>query len=83
MTTEARQIAARPPAASDVFPIEKTDDWDARADATAEGNVITVVITDHLGPAKPRVPLHRRAPSPSTEGMSAGPTRHCEWTDSS
>ncbi|GFG98128.1 hypothetical protein MTIM_40070 [Mycobacterium timonense] len=49
---EAHQIAARLAAASEVFPIKKTDDWDARADATAEGNVIRVVVTDHLGRAK-------------------------------
>ncbi|MCV7176159.1 hypothetical protein [Mycolicibacterium sphagni] len=52
MTTEAHQIAARLAAASEVFPISKTDDWDSRADATAEGDVITVVVTDHLGRAK-------------------------------
>ncbi|WP_163713123.1 hypothetical protein [Mycobacterium timonense] len=52
MMIEAHQIAARLAAASEVFPIKKTDDWDARADATAEGNVIRVVVTDHLGRAK-------------------------------
>lgn len=49
---EAQQIVARIAAASEVFPIKKTDDWDSRADATAEGEVITVVVTDHLGRAK-------------------------------
>ncbi|KUI13607.1 hypothetical protein AU192_04180 [Mycobacterium lehmannii] len=52
MTTEAHQIAARLAAASEVFPIKKTDDFDSRADVTAEGDVITVVVTDHLGRAK-------------------------------
>jgi hypothetical protein len=52
VTTEAQQIAARLAAASEVFPIKKTDDWDSRADATAEGDVITIVVTDHLGRAK-------------------------------
>jgi hypothetical protein len=50
--TEAQQIVARLAAASEVFPIKKTDDWDSRADVTAEGDVITVVVTDHLGRAK-------------------------------
>jgi hypothetical protein len=49
---EAHAIAARLAAASEVFPIRKTDDFDSRADASAEGNVITVVVTDHLGRAK-------------------------------
>lgn len=52
MTAEAHQIAARLAAASEVFPIKKTDDGDSRADVTAEGDVITVVVTDHLGRAK-------------------------------
>lgn len=54
MTTEAHQIAARLAAASEVFPIKKTDDWDSRADATADGDVITVVVRDHLGRATRR-----------------------------
>ncbi len=52
VVAEAQQIAARLAAASDVFPIKKADDWDSRADATAEGDVITIVVTDHLGRAK-------------------------------
>lgn len=52
MIPEAHQIAAYLAAASEVFAIKKTDDWDSRADATAEGNVITVVVKDHLGRAK-------------------------------
>ncbi|WP_460359034.1 hypothetical protein [Mycobacterium sp. ZZG] len=52
MTTEAHQIAARLAVASEVFPIKRTDDWDSRADVTAEGDVITVVVTDHLGRGK-------------------------------
>lgn len=52
MTAEAHQIAARLAAASQVFPIQKIDDWDSRADASAEGDVITIVATDHLGRAK-------------------------------
>ncbi|ULE32181.1 hypothetical protein [Mycobacterium sp. IDR2000157661] len=49
--SEAQQIAARLAAASEVFPIKKADDWDSRADATAEGDVITVVVRDHMGRA--------------------------------
>lgn len=48
---EAHQIAARLAAANEVFPIKKADDWDSRADATAKGDVITVVVRDHLGRA--------------------------------
>lgn len=51
MTTEAHQIAARLAAASEVFPIKKTDDWDSTARVTAEGDVITVVVRDHMGRA--------------------------------
>lgn len=49
--SEAQQIAARLAAASEVFPIKKADDWDSRADASAEGDVITVVVRDHMGRA--------------------------------
>lgn len=49
---ESHEIAARLAAASEVFPIRRTDDFDSRADVSAEGNVITVVVTDHLGRAK-------------------------------
>lgn len=52
MTTEAHLIAARLAAASEVFPIKRTDDFDSRADVSAEGDVLTVVVTDHLGRAK-------------------------------
>lgn len=52
MTTEAHMIAARLAAASEVFPIKRTDDFDSRADVSAEGDVLTVVVTDHLGRAK-------------------------------
>jgi hypothetical protein len=52
LTSEAQQIAARLAAASEVFPIRKTDHFDSRADVTAEGDVITIVVTDHLGRAK-------------------------------
>ncbi|MGV0874249.1 hypothetical protein [Mycolicibacterium sp. XJ879] len=52
MTTEAHQIAARLASASEVFPIKKTDDWDSTARVSAEGDVITVVVTDQLGRAK-------------------------------
>ena len=48
---EARTIAARLAVASEVFPVAKADDWDSTARATAEGNVITVVVTDHMGRA--------------------------------
>ena len=52
MTTEAHLIAARLAAASEVFPIKRTDDFDSRADVSAEGDVITIVVTEHLGRAK-------------------------------
>lgn len=52
MTAEAHLIAARLAAASEVFPIKRTDDFDSRADVSAEGDVITIVVTDHLGRAK-------------------------------
>ena len=52
MTAEAHLIAARLAAASEVFPIKKTDDFDSRADVSAEGDVITIAVTDHLGRAK-------------------------------
>lgn len=52
MTTEAHQIAARLAAASEVFPIKKVADWDSRADVTAEGDVITIVVRDHMGRAR-------------------------------
>ena len=52
MTAEAHLIAARLAAASAVFPIKRTDDFDSRADVSAEGDVITIVVTDHLGRAK-------------------------------
>lgn len=52
MTGEASVIAARIAAASEVFRIKKVDDWDSRADVTSEGDVITVVVTDHLGRGK-------------------------------
>jgi hypothetical protein len=52
MTAEAHQIAARLAAASEVFPIKQADGWDSRADASAEGDVLTIVVTDHLGRAK-------------------------------
>lgn len=52
MTTEAHLIAARLAAASEVFPIKRTDDFDSRADVSAEGDVITIAVTDHLGRAK-------------------------------
>lgn len=48
---EAQQIAARLAAASEVFPIKKADDWDSRTDTAAEGDVITVVVRDHMGRA--------------------------------
>lgn len=52
MTAEAHLIAARLAAASEVFPIKRTGDFDSRADVSAEGDVITIVVTDHLGRAK-------------------------------
>ena len=52
MKSEAHSIAARLAAASEVFPIKKTDDWDSTVYASAEGDVITIVVTDHLGRAK-------------------------------
>ena len=52
MTAEAHLIAARLAAASEVFPIKRTDDFDSRADVSAEGDVITIAVTDHLGRGK-------------------------------
>lgn len=49
--TEAHTIAARLATASEVFPIAKADNWDSTARATAEGNVITVLVIDHMGRA--------------------------------
>lgn len=49
MLDEARQIAARLAAASELFPIEKPDDWDSTVHTTAEGDVINVVVTEHSG----------------------------------
>lgn len=51
MTAEAHLIAARLAAASEVFPIQKADDWDSTARVTANGDVITVVVRDHMGRA--------------------------------
>lgn len=51
MTVEANVIAARLAGASEVFPIQKADDWDSTARVTANGDVITVVVTDHMGRA--------------------------------
>lgn len=51
MTTEAHLIAARLAGASEVFPIQKADDWDSTARVTTKGDVITVVVTDHMGRA--------------------------------
>lgn len=50
MTGEAARIAARLAAASEVFPIPHGD-WNSRADVTAEGDVLTVVVTDRGGAA--------------------------------
>ena len=52
MTAEAHLIAARLAAASEVFPIKRTDDFDSRADVSAEGDVINIVVTEHLGRAR-------------------------------
>ncbi|BBY48382.1 hypothetical protein MARA_18500 [Mycolicibacterium arabiense] len=49
MTTEAHQIAARLAGASEAFPIEQTDGWDSRASVSAEGDVLSIVVTDRLG----------------------------------
>lgn len=52
MTTEAHQIAARLAAASEVFPIAQADGWDSRAYVSAEGDVLTIAVTEHLGRAR-------------------------------
>jgi hypothetical protein len=52
MNTEAHTIASRLAAASEVFPIKKIDDWDSTVYVTAEDDVITITVTDHLGRAK-------------------------------
>lgn len=51
MVSEVHQLAARLAAASEVFPIVKVDDWDSTARVTADGEAITVVVTDHMGRA--------------------------------
>jgi len=51
MTSEAHLIAARLAAASEVFPM-RHGDRASRADATAEGNVISITVADHLGRGK-------------------------------
>ncbi|MBV5244332.1 hypothetical protein KUF57_12385 [Mycolicibacterium sp. PAM1] len=51
MTNEAHLLAARLAAASEVFPIVKVDDWDSTARVTADGDTITIVVTDHMGRA--------------------------------
>ena len=48
---EAQQIAARLAAASEVFPI-RHGDWASRAFVAAEGDALTVTVTDHLGRGK-------------------------------
>lgn len=52
MTAEAHQVAARLAAASEVFPIAQADGWDARAYVSAEGDVLTIAVTEHLGRAR-------------------------------
>ncbi|MBE5501842.1 hypothetical protein E3G66_004669 [Mycobacteroides abscessus] len=66
MTAEANVIAARLAGASEVFPIQKADDWDSTARVTAEGDVITVVVTDHMGRAtrEYRAVIHQVAEGP-------------------
>lgn len=49
--TEAHLIAARLAAASHAFPIHHGEQA-SRADVTAEGDVITVVVTEHYGRGK-------------------------------
>lgn len=51
MTGEAQLIAARLAAASEVFPIHHGKQA-SRADVTAEGDVITVVVAEHYGSGK-------------------------------
>jgi hypothetical protein len=51
MTSETHLIAARLAAASQAFPIHHGDRA-SRADVTAEGDVITVVVTEHYGRGK-------------------------------
>lgn len=51
MTTEPHVIAARLAGASEVFPILKAGDWDSTARVTADGDVISVVVRDHMGRA--------------------------------
>lgn len=48
---ESHLLAARLAAASEVFPITKADDWDSTARVSAEGDVITVVVREHMGRA--------------------------------
>jgi hypothetical protein len=50
--TEAHALATRLATASEVFPLKRTGDFDSIAIASAEGNVVTVVVTDHKSRAK-------------------------------
>lgn len=52
LVDEAHLIATRLAAASEVFPIKNSDDWDSTVYVTAEADVITIVVTDHLGREK-------------------------------
>ena len=72
MNTEAQLLAARLAAASEVFPISKPDDWDSSVRVTAEGNVITAVVTDHMGRARReyRAALQLVAETPTAPGNS-------------
>lgn len=67
MTTEAHLIAARLAGASEVFPIKKADDWDSTARVTAKGDVISVVVRDHMGRASRE---YRAVVQEVTEGPS-------------
>lgn len=51
MIDEAQQLASRLAAASEVFPIARQDDWDATARVTAENDVLTIVVREHMGKA--------------------------------
>ena len=46
--SEAEMIAARLAGASEVFRVPHGD-WDSRADVTAEGDALTIVVTDRGG----------------------------------
>lgn len=65
-TAESQLIAARLAGASEVFPIKQADDWDSTARVTADGDLISVEVRDHMGRAtrEYRAVIHQVAAGP-------------------